>query len=279
MLRLLPRMGVAPSVSVAPRYQITISKGMCLGDSFPSSKRKRSLEFGVFDEEERDSSHKYFGSAKLFITQHKKPRIFASKQVHFQDNAEFHEIPAKDELTAEEKESCWYTRDALKELKTQAVNDLQQYLNNPNPTFCIRGLERRSKQVSVAFRAQKRRALRAVIAEQWRQRCLLGNVGGTGYRILAQVYKQATCDSQKAAEEQGKVDAHEAAKIHLTVSSVSGALDQTCSLTWKKNWLCDRDRDDFWSLDAAVGYSHSKKFDILSTTIAASLPLAAATAF
>jgi hypothetical protein len=158
--------------------------------------------------------------------------------VQFQDGPpQIHSIPSVGEWTKEEKLDCWFSRTALRAMKKRAVEESNKHnsINNSNNSnnldadlYTPRGLERRSKAGSVAFRTVKRRAIRAVIAEQWRQKYLkehgTANDQTSRQICLAQVYQRATRTCCQQAQERALYDAQQAQLVYQ--EEVSGVVEK-----------------------------------------------------
>lgn len=157
----------------------------------------------------------------------KKPRLSKTSgsassssrnRVKFREELEVHCIPSREELNEETKLQCWFPTHVLKAIKRKAINQMNKHTHtkDADPNFCRRGLERRSKTGSAMFRSIKKRAFRAVIAEQWRQKCLMPTSSRkNGDVVISQIYQRATGNCLEEARERGIQDEEEANQIYL----------------------------------------------------------------
>jgi hypothetical protein len=141
----------------------------------------------------------------------RKQGLRSSTKIRFNKQVRAREIPHLDDISKEQIENTWYTKEEYSDIKSELrlTIKLQRKgflrLGNYCEELCFRGLEARSKEGSTFRQTNRWNALEAVLYEQSRQNL----IGVYSSDDLAKVYMEAVFKGRHAARVNGLRDARE----------------------------------------------------------------------
>ncbi|KAL3930126.1 MAG: hypothetical protein SGBAC_011899 [Bacillariaceae sp.] len=155
------------------------------------------------------SSNKELRKTAPFDVQAKKAAP-SQKSLSFSKRVNFQEIPHLLELSQEEIEATWLTKQECKAIRSDAVQVVKRMVyNNLQEDDCVRGLENRAPEAHKRRKQNKRNAFQIVCDEQEDQ----WEDGITDHEVISIRYQIQTFKSREAAREVGIQDELEAKRL------------------------------------------------------------------
>jgi hypothetical protein len=127
-------------------------------------------------------------------------------KVSFAEDAIVHEIERVDDLSAQEIENIWFTKNDFREIRFRdaaiVIQIVRQTVQEDDDNHCIRGLEGRTPIASDHKKLKFIETIYVVLDEQERQFAS----GVSNPNKIASLYRKSTKACAKAAKHQGRTD-------------------------------------------------------------------------
>ena len=141
-----------------------------------------------------------------------KSTMSPRKSVSFHKNVHIRLTMHIHDYTAEEEEACWYSREDYIEMSNDVrctANMIEEEESDSTVVFddvqcCRRGCEKRTQNGAKRTQRHRRKALTAVLSEQYAQVALYGSLDE--HCLLAVAYRQYSYRSQQSAYSMGLDD-------------------------------------------------------------------------